>query len=103
MMTGAVRNLYFACWGEPSRKAAFRVAGLEVEVCKWERRAREGMQNPLCYSRGAPWPLRAAFRPSESDASGIAVGWAGFRRWWIVVHALGRTVIHYLLPGTTDV
>ena len=35
MMVGAVRDLYVARWGEPSRKAAFRVAGLEVEVYKW--------------------------------------------------------------------
>ena len=36
MMVGAVRDLYVARWGEPSRKAAFRVAGLEVEVYKWK-------------------------------------------------------------------
>lgn len=35
MIVGAVRDLYIARWGEPSRKAAFRVAGLEVEVYKW--------------------------------------------------------------------
>lgn len=36
MITGAVRDLYIARWGEPSRQAAFRVAGLEVAVCKWD-------------------------------------------------------------------
>ena len=36
MILGAVRDLYVARWGEPSRKAAFRVAGLEVEICKWD-------------------------------------------------------------------
>ena len=39
MITGAVRDLYIARWGEPSRKAAFRVAGLEVEVYKWDAEA----------------------------------------------------------------
>jgi hypothetical protein len=39
MITGAVRDLYVARWGEPSRKAAFRVAGLEVEVYKWDAEA----------------------------------------------------------------
>lgn len=39
MITGAVRDLYLARWGEPSRKAAFRVAGLEVEVYKWDAEA----------------------------------------------------------------
>jgi hypothetical protein len=39
MITGAVRDLYAARWGEPSRKAAFRVAGLEVEVYKWDAAA----------------------------------------------------------------
>ena len=36
MVASAVRDLYIASWGEPSRKAVFRVAGLEVEVCKWD-------------------------------------------------------------------
>lgn len=35
MIISAVRDLYIARWGEPSRKAAFGVAGLEVEVYKW--------------------------------------------------------------------
>ena len=39
MTLGAVRDLYIARWGEPSRKAAFRVAGLEVEVYKWDAEA----------------------------------------------------------------
>jgi hypothetical protein len=39
MITGAVRDLYIARWGEPSRKAGFRVAGLEAEVYKWDATA----------------------------------------------------------------
>jgi Suppressor of fused protein (SUFU) len=39
MIAGAVRDLYVARWGEPSRKAAFRVAGLEVEIYKWDAEA----------------------------------------------------------------
>jgi len=36
VIASAVRDLYVARWGEPSRKAAFRVTGLEVEVYKWD-------------------------------------------------------------------
>jgi hypothetical protein len=39
MITGAVRDLYVARWGEPARKAGFRVAGLETEVYKWDAEA----------------------------------------------------------------
>jgi Suppressor of fused protein (SUFU) len=39
MITDAVRDLYVARWGEPSRKAAFRVAGLKAEVYKWDAEA----------------------------------------------------------------
>jgi hypothetical protein len=35
VITSAVRDIYVALWGEPSRKAAFRVAGLDVEIYKW--------------------------------------------------------------------
>lgn len=35
MNTDAVRDLYVARWGEPSRNARFEVGGLEVEVFKW--------------------------------------------------------------------
>jgi hypothetical protein len=35
MITGAVRDLYVARWGEPSRKATFREVGLEAEIYKW--------------------------------------------------------------------
>lgn len=31
-----VRDVYRARWGEPSRRAFFEVAGLEVEVLKWD-------------------------------------------------------------------
>jgi hypothetical protein len=36
MIADAVRELYIARWGEPSRRAAFQVAGLEAEVYKWD-------------------------------------------------------------------
>jgi hypothetical protein len=39
MIVDAVRDLYIARWGEPSRKAAFRVAGLEIEVYRWNAEA----------------------------------------------------------------
>jgi hypothetical protein len=39
MITGAVRDLYVARWGEPSRKAAFRASGLEAEIYKWDAEA----------------------------------------------------------------
>ncbi len=39
MIAIAVRDLYTARWGEPSRKAQFRVAGLEIEVYKWDAEA----------------------------------------------------------------
>jgi Suppressor of fused protein (SUFU) len=35
MTTDAVRDSYLARWGEPSRKASFRVDEFEVEVFKW--------------------------------------------------------------------
>jgi hypothetical protein len=62
MIVGAVRDLYIARWGEPSRKAAFGVAGLEVEVCKWNAEANpEGSpftprsdQVPIRWQRMTP-------------------------------------------------
>jgi Suppressor of fused protein (SUFU) len=39
MIAIAIRDLYFARWGEPSKKAQFRVAELEVEVYKWDAEA----------------------------------------------------------------
>jgi hypothetical protein len=35
MVTDAVRDLYLARWGAPSRNARFRVDGLDVEIFKW--------------------------------------------------------------------
>jgi hypothetical protein len=35
MITDAVRDLYIARWGQPSRKATFEVDGLEVDIFKW--------------------------------------------------------------------
>ena len=35
----AVADLYRARWGEPSRRAAFRVDGIEAEVFKWNAEA----------------------------------------------------------------
>lgn len=35
MITDAVRDLYLARWGEPSRNARFHVDGLDVEIFKW--------------------------------------------------------------------
>jgi hypothetical protein len=35
MTTGAVRGLYIARWGKPSRNARFQVDGFEVETFKW--------------------------------------------------------------------
>jgi len=39
MITDAVRDLYHAHWGEPSRRASFRVGGDEVEIFKWSAEA----------------------------------------------------------------
>jgi hypothetical protein len=35
IVTDAVRDLYLAHWGEPSRRARFEVGEFEIEVCKW--------------------------------------------------------------------
>ena len=35
MIVDAIRDLYVARWGEPSRNARFHVDGLDVEVFKW--------------------------------------------------------------------
>ena len=35
MIIDAVRDLYLARWGEPSRNARFHVDGLDVEIFKW--------------------------------------------------------------------
>ncbi len=39
MITDAVRDSYLAQWGEPSRKASFRVDEFEMEVFKWNAAA----------------------------------------------------------------
>jgi hypothetical protein len=36
MITGAIRDLYVARWGQPSRSARFQVDGLKVEIFKWD-------------------------------------------------------------------
>ena len=44
MTTGAVRDLYVARWGKPSRNARFQVGGFRVEIFKWGADAnREGV------------------------------------------------------------
>src|SRR3954452_9474478 len=44
MIIDAVRDLYIARWGEPSRNARFQVDELEVEILKWNADAnREGV------------------------------------------------------------
>jgi Suppressor of fused protein (SUFU) len=44
MVIGAVRDLYIARWGEPSRNARFQVDGFEVEIFKWSAEVnREGV------------------------------------------------------------
>lgn len=39
MISGSVRDGYLARWGEPSRTATFRVAGLDAEILKWKAEA----------------------------------------------------------------
>jgi hypothetical protein len=44
MSTDAVRGLYIARWGKPSRNARFQVDGFEVEIIKWSADvSREGV------------------------------------------------------------
>jgi hypothetical protein len=44
MIIDAVRDLYIARWGEPSRNARFQVDGLDVEIFKWSADVnREGV------------------------------------------------------------
>lgn len=44
MITGAVRDLCIARWGEPSRNARFQVDGFRVEIFKWNADVnREGV------------------------------------------------------------
>jgi hypothetical protein len=54
-----VRGLYISRWGEPSRRAEFQTAGLQVEVLKWDAdNSREGVS--IYATAGASlWPIRA--------------------------------------------
>jgi hypothetical protein len=64
MIVDAVRDLYVARWGEPSREAMFQVAGPNAEVCKWDASATaEGVALYATIGASAhPMPGRAPAR-----------------------------------------
>jgi hypothetical protein len=59
----AVRDLYRARWGEPSRQAAFRTGGHQIEIYKWDASANgEGVD------------LYATLGASAEDMPGVEEG-----------------------------
>jgi hypothetical protein len=57
MVIDAVRDLYLARWGEPSRKATFRVEEFEVEVFKWSAEVNPEGVNLYATIGGSARPL----------------------------------------------
>ncbi len=57
MMTDAVRDLYVARWGMPSRNARFEVDGMAVEVFKWNAEVNPEGVNLYATIGASAWPM----------------------------------------------